>query len=275
MNKKLLSSCLALSIFFIAMAPISKQSNVNSSNTVHSTTEWQQLNLEKVSSARQKLLNTDGTVTYPQDEKIVISEAAKVKDLASRGESTAKRTSTRTKSTASKSTSNSAIKVTTKATTTVSKVAARPVRTATSTKTTTASTTSRSTATISTVSSSKASAVISTAKSFMGVPYVWGGTTPSGFDCSGFTQYVLGENGISVPRTAAEQYTVGTIVSKSNLRVGDLVFFTTYKAGASHLGFYIGDGNFIHASSSKGVTISSLNSTYYASHYIGARRVID
>jgi cell wall-associated NlpC family hydrolase len=109
----------------------------------------------------------------------------------------------------------------------------------------------------------------------MGVPYVWGGMSPNGFDCSGFSKYVLSKHGISIPRTAAEQYTAGTSVSKSNLRVGDLVFFTTYKPGPSHLGFYLGNGDFIHASSSKGVTISNLSSTYYSSRYIGARRVIN
>lgn len=108
----------------------------------------------------------------------------------------------------------------------------------------------------------------------MGVPYVWGGVSPSGFDCSGFTQFVLKKNGISIPRVTSDQYGAGVAVSKSNLRVGDLVFFTTYKAGPSHVGFYLGDGKFIHASSSKGVTISSLDSSYYSSRYIGARRVI-
>lgn len=118
-------------------------------------------------------------------------------------------------------------------------------------------------------------ALITTAKKYMGVPYVWGGTTTNGFDCSGFTQYVMKQNGITIPRTAAEQYATGTPVDKSQLRVGDLVFFTTYKEGASHVGFYMGDGKFIHASSAnEQVTISNLGDTYYVEHYIGARRYI-
>lgn len=123
--------------------------------------------------------------------------------------------------------------------------------------------------------SGTASAVINTAQQYMGVPYVWGGTTTAGFDCSGFTQYVLKQNGISIPRTAAEQYQSGVSILKSNLKVGDLVFFTTYKPGASHVGFYMGDDKFIHASSgAKEVTISSLSEPYYTQRYIGARRYI-
>lgn len=124
-------------------------------------------------------------------------------------------------------------------------------------------------------SSATVTNVINTAKQYMGVPYVWGGETPTGFDCSGFTQYVLKQNGISIPRTAAEQYASGVSIMKSNLKTGDLVFFTTYKPGASHVGFYLGDNKFIHASSSaKEVTISSLDETYFTEHYIGARRYI-
>jgi cell wall-associated NlpC family hydrolase len=123
--------------------------------------------------------------------------------------------------------------------------------------------------------SSTATSVINTAKQYMGVPYVWGGETPTGFDCSGFTQYVLKQNGITIPRTAAEQYASGVSILKSNLKTGDLVFFTTYKPGASHVGFYMGDGKFIHASSgAKQVTISSLDEAYYTEKYIGARRYI-
>ena len=113
-------------------------------------------------------------------------------------------------------------------------------------------------------SSTKASSIIATAKKYMGVKYVWGGESPSGFDCSGFMQYVFGKNGVSLPRTAEQQYQKGTWISKANLRAGDMVFFSTYKAGASHVGIYLGSGDFIHASTSKGVTISDLSSTYYA-----------
>lgn len=120
-----------------------------------------------------------------------------------------------------------------------------------------------------------ASAIISTAKKYIGVPYLWGGTTPSGFDCSGFVQFVFKAHGISLNRTCETQYKHGTYVSKSNLQPGDLVFFqNTYKAGISHVGIYIGNGQFIHASSSKGVVISNLSSSYYVSHYYGARRIL-
>ena len=124
-------------------------------------------------------------------------------------------------------------------------------------------------------SSSKADAIITTAKKYIGVPYVWGGTTPSGFDCSGFVQYVFKAHGISLNRTCVTQYKHGTYVSKSNLKPGDLVFFqNTYKSGISHVGIYVGNGQFIHASSSKGIVISNLSSSYYMSHYYGARRVL-
>jgi len=121
----------------------------------------------------------------------------------------------------------------------------------------------------------KATEIIKNAQKYMGVPYVWGGDTPTGWDCSGYTQYVMKESGITIPRTAAEQYNTGIAVNKNDLKIGDLVFFTTYKAGASHVGFYMGDGKFIHASSvAKQVTISALSEDYYTEHYIGARRYI-
>ena len=116
--------------------------------------------------------------------------------------------------------------------------------------------------------------IISSAMDYMGVPYIFGGTTPYGFDCSGYVQYVFANAGISLPRTADVQYEQGTPISTAELVPGDLVFFTTYTYGASHVGIYVGDGNFIHASSSRGVTISSLSEAYYSSHYIGARRIL-
>ena len=116
--------------------------------------------------------------------------------------------------------------------------------------------------------------VVQNAMAFMGVPYVFGGSTPSGFDCSGFVMYVFANAGISLPRTADVQYEVGTPVDKGSLRAGDLVFFSTYTYGPSHVGISLGDDRFIHASSSKGVTIDTLNRAYWVSTYIGARRIM-
>jgi len=117
--------------------------------------------------------------------------------------------------------------------------------------------------------------IVATAKQYIGVPYLWGGTTPSGFDCSGFVQYVYQRHGISLPRTSKEQWTVGTAISKSALQPGDLVFFAnTYTTGISHLGIYIGNNQFIHASSSKGVTITDLSNSYWAARYYGAKRIL-
>lgn len=117
--------------------------------------------------------------------------------------------------------------------------------------------------------------IVANAKTHLGTPYLWGGDKPGGFDCSGFTQYIFNQSGISLPRTTTEQYKVGTYVEKSKLQPGDLVFLAnTYRSGISHVGIYIGDGNMIHASSSKGITISSLSSSYYTEHYYGARRVV-
>lgn len=108
----------------------------------------------------------------------------------------------------------------------------------------------------------------------IGVSYKTGGTTTNGFDCSGFTRYVYQKLGLNLPRVSAAQYKTGTAVSKSQLRAGDLVFFNTLGAGVSHVGIYIGNGKFAHASSSKGVTISKLSQSYYANRYVGAKRVM-
>ncbi len=115
---------------------------------------------------------------------------------------------------------------------------------------------------------------VNIAYDYMGVPYVWGGTTPKGFDCSGFTKYVFNQMGVTLNRTAAQQLKNGYEVT--NLQTGDLVFFNnTYatSAAASHVGIYIGNNQFIHAAAG-GVKVTSLDHEYYAPRYIGARRVV-
>ena len=113
------------------------------------------------------------------------------------------------------------------------------------------------------------------AQNFLGRPYVWGGTNPNGFDCSGFTQYVLSQFGITVPRNSYDQFQVGKSVNKKDLQPGDLVFFTTYAPGPSHLGIYVGDGKFVHAlNQDKGVTTSTLDNEYYRDRFLGGKRVL-
>jgi len=122
------------------------------------------------------------------------------------------------------------------------------------------------------VSRSYSTTLVDNALSLKGVPYVFGGTSKSGFDCSGYTQYVFKGSDISIPRTSSAQFNVGSSVEKEQLQTGDLVFFTTYAEGPSHVGIYVGGGNFVHASNS-GVRTTSLSDSYYASRYVGARRV--
>lgn len=123
-------------------------------------------------------------------------------------------------------------------------------------------------------SSATADKLIAVGKSKLGSPYVFGSSGPNSFDCSGFTSYVFAQAGISLPRVASSQAYDGKRVSKANLQKGDLVFFNTF-GGISHVGIYIGSGNFIHASSyNSGVTISNLNDGYYGPRYVTAARYL-
>lgn len=116
--------------------------------------------------------------------------------------------------------------------------------------------------------------LVSIARQYMYTPYVFGGTGPGGFDCSGFTQYVFRQAGMSLSRMADGQYAQGQFVNESMLSAGDLVFFSTYEPGPSHVGIYVGNGRFIHAGSSTGVTVSVLYDSYWGPRYLGAKRVI-
>ena len=110
--------------------------------------------------------------------------------------------------------------------------------------------------------------IVAFAEQFLGTPYVWAGSSPSGFDCSGFVSYVFKNFGYTVNRTAASMYTNGVAVDKS------AVFFASSSESIGHVGIYIGDGEFIHSSSGCGyVTISGLDESYYSRMYVGARRI--
>ncbi|MDU6984979.1 MAG: C40 family peptidase, partial [Terrisporobacter othiniensis] len=130
----------------------------------------------------------------------------------------------------------------------------------------------------STSTSSSASKVISLAKTLLGKPYVWGAQGPSSFDCSGFTYYVFKNSvNVTIPRVSKDQSKYGTSVSKSNLKVGDLIFFDTNGSNdgnVSHVGIYMGNNEFIHASSSKKKVVISQMSSYYNGAFVNARRVL-
>ena len=116
--------------------------------------------------------------------------------------------------------------------------------------------------------------ILKTAAQYKGVPYVFGGTTPRGFDCSGYVQYVFAKHGIRLTRTADTQAREGKFVSKKNLKPGDLVFFTTYEPGASHVGIYAGNNLFWNATSSRGIMLSNLTDSYWGPRYYTARRIL-
>jgi cell wall-associated NlpC family hydrolase len=115
--------------------------------------------------------------------------------------------------------------------------------------------------------------ILQAAESMIGAPYLFGGVTPQGFDCSGLTQFAYSSAGIAIPRTAAGQQRAARPVPRESLRPGDLVFFATGRNGVDHVGVYAGEGRFVHApSSGRVVSFGDLADPWYAAHYAGAGR---
>ena len=152
-----------------------------------------------------------------------------------------------------------------------SDVSRKKVEETTTQKTTTSAQTSNTNA----APSGKGATVVETAKKYIGCSYVYGASGPSSFDCSGFTSYVFKLHGVSLSRTAQGQYKNGVAVERSNLQPGDLVMFGKSSSSINHVGIYIGGGQIVHAANkSRGVTTDTINSGYYNTNYVGARRVL-
>ncbi len=119
-----------------------------------------------------------------------------------------------------------------------------------------------------------ANTLIAEAQKVIGTPYRAGGTTPKGFDCSGFVSYTYKKLGVSLPRSSEAMYGVGKPVSLNQLASGDLLFFKTSKhKGISHVAIYIGHGRMVHSTSSKGVKIDSIHQSYWKQRFVGAKRL--
>jgi hypothetical protein len=120
--------------------------------------------------------------------------------------------------------------------------------------------------------------IINDAKQYLGGKYVWGGTKPKGFDCSGYVKYIYEKEGIELPRTAYAQSKVGKLITREELKKGDLLFFLTDKKRnipITHVGMYIGNDKFIHAASKKkGIIISSFSKSKYSRYFVKAKRII-
>jgi cell wall-associated NlpC family hydrolase len=118
-------------------------------------------------------------------------------------------------------------------------------------------------------------AIADIARAYLGVPYRAGGVAPTGFDCSGLVWYVLTRNGVDAPRELGRQFEAGAPVSAARVEPGDLVFFSTTGPGPTHVGISLGDGGFIHAPNSRGVVrIDRIGTAYWASRFVGARRLV-
>lgn len=116
--------------------------------------------------------------------------------------------------------------------------------------------------------------IIASAEKFLGIPYCWGGAGNDCMDCSGFIQRVYSDVGITLPRTAAEQFNAGKFIAPNETKAGDLIFFSFTGSGITHVGIFAGDNEVIHASSSGGVVRQTLADSYLSAGYAGVRRII-
>ena len=227
-------------------------------------TNSETVNLRKEANTNSEILvaltvNTSVEVISEQDGWSKVKASGKEGYISSSLLSAQKQETSRSMTTTRKNTENQK--------TTTSKSTTKSTTATTATNTTTATTP------VATTSSGKGSSVVAAANQYIGSRYVYGGTTPSGFDCSGFTSYVYRKFGVNLNRTAAGQYSNGVAVSRSQLQPGDLVMFG--KSGINHVGIYAGGGKIVHAAnSSRGVTTDSINSGYYNKNYVGARRIL-
>lgn len=251
-----------------ASAQSQSQSQTTSNQTAVTVVRYGDNN-ETVRNVQQKLgINADGNFG-PQTERSVrefqSNNGLQVDGIA--GPATQKALNAGTGSTASSNSSNASESTATNASQSNSTASSSS---ASSSNTVTEESESQVAGTQVTNTSASSSGLVQTALNQIGAPYAWGGTSPSGFDCSGFINYVYNAHGQSIPRTAQAMYDGSSKTSNPN--VGDVVFFTgTYNSSTyiSHAGIYIGNGEFVH-SGSRGVEKANLNSGYWSNHYVGA-----
>ena len=258
----------------VTQPPVTQNTNTNTNtpNTTTppvTTTKTLYTNSKTVNLRKQASTNSGIVASLTQNTPVeVISESngwSKVKVSGKEGYissallSAQKKETSRSMETTRKETNKQQTTPKTESTTKATTTSSTPAQT---TQTTKAPTTS-----------GKGSSIVAEASKYIGCKYRYGGTTPSGFDCSGFTSYVYKKFGVNLNRTAAGQYSNGVSVTKSQLQPGDLVMFG--KSGISHVAIYAGGGRIVHAATSKtGVRTDSLNSGYYSKNYVGARRIL-
>lgn len=284
--KKLNKIALVLMFIFTFVTCTEAKGMLGLSNEAQAKTKKKVAASKKKAPASKKTASKKASPSKSSLKKATPKKASSKKSVAkksaaSKKKATVSKNAAKAKKTVAKGKSTKKPKVTTAKKSTSKKAAAKKVTakkrptTKKSAKKTTKVSKKRGKSRSSRGTYSTQARVMEYAKSYLGVPYVFGSASGASFDCSGFTMYIYKKVGISLPHSASGQSRCGTKVSRSELVPGDLVFFHTYSDGISHVGIYIGGGSFIHASSGAGeVTITSLSESYYAARYMGATRIL-